>query len=125
MKWSPMPIQKSFHLVTLTAGSDEYNSVEIAFDKTMIKGINYTQIVSIQRLQNPTLYRQYAVKKREMEKHNPKGYKNEQWLWYGATYDTHYKINSQGFNRSSDEKPDGMHDLNYSDLLFTCCRFIR
>lgn len=103
--WDPMPMdsqgkEKHVQLVTLAAGSKEYTKVETAFNKTMKKGSNYTQIVRIQRLQNPALYKQYAVNKREMDKRNPKGHTNEQWLWHGTSFDTFDKISTQGFNRS-------------------------
>ena len=104
-EWDPMPVdsqgrEKPVLLVDLQVGSLMYNQIETAFNKTMTKGKNYTQIVSIQQLQNPILYQQYAVKKKEMEKRNPKGHPNERWLWHGTSSDTHDKINTQGFNRS-------------------------
>lgn len=103
--WDPMPMdsqgkEQRVHLVTLPADSPEYNTVETAFNKTMAKGSSYNQIVSIQRLQNPVLYQQYTVRKREMDRRNPKGHMNERWLWHGTSSDTHDKINTQGFNRS-------------------------
>ena len=90
--------EKHVHLVPLTAGSPEYNNVESQFNKTMVKG--RSQIVSILRLQNPVLYQQYIVRKREMDKHNPPGHQNERWLFHGTSPDTLDKINTQGFNRS-------------------------
>ena len=98
--WDPMPTdskgrEKHVHLVTLAAGSLEYNNVESQFNKTMAN-----QIVSIQRLQNPVLYQQYMVRKKEMDKHNPPGHQNELWLFHGTSPDTLDKINTQGFNRS-------------------------
>ena len=103
--WDPMPTdakgkEKHVHLVTLTAGSPEYNNVESQFNTTMVKGSSYSQIVSIQRIQNPVLYQQYMVRKREMDKHNPPGHQNERWLFHGTSPDTLDKINTQGFNRS-------------------------
>ena len=103
--WDPMPTdfngkEKHVHLVTLTVGSHEYSNVERQFNKTMAKGLNYKQIVSIQRIQNPVLYQQYKVKLREMVKHNPPGHQNEQWLFHGTSPDALDKINTQGFNRS-------------------------
>ena len=103
--WDPMPvdsngIEKHVHLIPLTADSPEYNSVESQFNKTMTKGNNYKQIVSIQRIQNPVLYHQFMVRKKEMEKRNPSGYQNERWLFHGTTSDALDHINTQGFNRS-------------------------
>ena len=98
--WDPMPAdvngkEKPFHLVALKAGSTEYNNVEKKFNSTMTK-----QIISIQRIQNPVLYQQYAVRKKKMDKQNPLGCQNECWLWHGTSPDTIDKINTQGFNRS-------------------------
>uniref|UniRef100_A0A1X7UHJ5 Poly [ADP-ribose] polymerase n=1 Tax=Amphimedon queenslandica TaxID=400682 RepID=A0A1X7UHJ5_AMPQE len=101
--WDPMPQdsqgkEKRFHFVTLPATGPEYKTAETAFNKTMTG--SYTQILSIQRLQNPTLYKQYAVRKKEMEKHNPKGHQNERLLWHGTSPDTLDKINTRGFDRN-------------------------
>ena len=90
--------EKRFHFVSLQATSPEYKTAETAFNKTMTG--KYTQILSIQRLQNPTLYKQYAVRKKEMEKHNPKDHQNERWLWHGTSPDTLDKINTRGFDRN-------------------------
>ena len=114
--WDPMPTdskgkEKHVHLVTLTPGSPEYNNVVSQFNKTMTKGLNYKHIVSIQRIQNPVLYQQYTVKLREMVKHNPPGYQNEQWLFHGTSPDTLDKINTQGFNRSFAGKNGMIHCL--------------
>ena len=119
--WDAMPIdstgkEKHVHLVPLTSGSREYNDVESQFNKTMIKGSNYNQIVSIQRIQHPGLYHQYIVKKKEMDKHNPPGHQNELWLFHGTSPDTLDKINNQGFNRSFAGK-NGM----LIDVKSLCC----
>ena len=103
--WDSMPVdvngkEKPVHLVTLKAGSTEYNHVEKAFNSTMIKGTNYTQIISIQRVQKPALYQQYMIKKKEMDKENPQDHQNERWLWHGTSPDTFDKINTRGFDRS-------------------------
>ena len=90
--------EKRFHLVTLQATSPECKAAVIAFNKTMTG--KYTQILSIQRLQNPALYKQYALMKKEMEKHNPKGHQNERLLWHGTSPDTLDKINTRGFDRN-------------------------
>ena len=78
--WDTMPSDSSgkevpVHLVDQKPGSNEYNDVLSKFDLTM-KG-RYTNIVSIQRMQNPIQYGQYVARKREMEKRNPTGCKNE------------------------------------------------
>ena len=92
--------ERHFHLVTLTAGSPEYDNVESQFTKTMIKGNRYDQIISIQRLQNRQLYQQYLVRKREMDLHSPPDRQNEQWLFRRTKSVTQTKINAYGFNRT-------------------------
>ncbi|XP_019855316.1 PREDICTED: uncharacterized protein LOC100631792 isoform X2 [Amphimedon queenslandica] len=101
--WDPIPLdsqkkEKQFHLVTLPATSPEYKTAETAFNKTMTG--KYAKILSIQRLQNPALYKQYAIRKKEMEIHNPKGHQNERLLWHGTSPDTLDKINTRGFDRN-------------------------
>ena len=91
--------ERRFHLVTLIAGSPEYDNVESQFTKTMIKGNNYNQIIRIQRLQNRQLYQQYMARKREMDRLNPSGHQNEQWLFRRTKSVTLTKINAYGFNR--------------------------
>lgn len=99
--------EKHFHFVALPSDNSEYQTVEAAFNKTMV-GM-YHHIVSIQRLQNPALYKLYALKKREMEKHNPPG---EKWLWHGTSPDTLAKINTRGFDRSFAGK-NGKSNIHY------------
>lgn len=101
--WSIMPMtqerDKVFHLVPLPSTSSEYAMVERAFTMTMTTGKLFTEIVSIERLQNRVLCQEYAIRKKEMDKRNPKG-QNERWLWHGTSPDTIEKINTHGFNRS-------------------------
>jgi poly [ADP-ribose] polymerase 10/14/15 len=102
--WDPMPIdskgnEKQVHCVSLTAGCPEYNHVEIHFNKTMQKGTSYNQIISIKRIQNPALYQQYVVKRKQMDKLNPKGHENERWLWHGTKFDALEHINTSGLDR--------------------------
>ena len=87
------------HLVKLQSSSPEYKDVESKFNVTMTG--SYSQILSIQRLQNPMLYWQYIARK---NKQNPSGHKNELWLWHGTDPDVLNNINTQGFNRSFKEK---------------------
>ena len=97
----------SVQCVDLTPGSKEYNRVLQEFNKTMtpvpgayFSSKSYTKIVKIQRIQNPGLYSQYIVKKKDMDKHNPPGHQNERRLFHGTPADVCPKINQQGFNRS-------------------------
>ena len=119
--------EEPVYLVDLPQGAGEYRKVLKEFDKTMNLGLplqqgviaaraslglrafntglgyggtTYTRIQKIQRVQNPMLYSQYQAKKKEMEKQNPSGHKNEWLLWHGTQSSTCQKINTQGFNRS-------------------------
>lgn len=53
----------------------------------------------MERVQNPTLFRQYQAKKAHMEKQNT-GIQNEKTLWHGTAVDAVQNINNYGFNRS-------------------------
>lgn len=103
-EWSLMPMNEGkenvFYLEQLSPVDSEYITVENAFNVTMTAGQNYTEIVTIKRIQNPTIYKQYTVRKKEMDRQNPTGHVNERWLWHGTNLETTEKINAQGFNRS-------------------------
>ena len=86
------------HLVTLNITDPEYKDSLAKFDVTMKS--RYSQIVSIQRIQNPVLYGQYIARKKEMEKRNPPGCQNERYLFHGTKPQVTDNINTQGFNRS-------------------------
>ena len=105
------------HLVTLKPGSTEYNDVDSQFKATMVAPQSFTQLINIERVQNPNLYGQYMIRKKQMDKHNPPGTKNERWLFHGTTADSCEKINTQGFNRSFKGKNGEMYALlNYHTL---------
>ena len=90
--------EASLHVVDLNASGKEYTDVQQHFNQTMTG--RYVSIVKIQRIQNPALYFQFIVRKKEMDKHNPPGHKNERKLFHGTSVDTCPKINQSGFNRS-------------------------
>lgn len=119
--WEPMPIDQKtgkevhVHLVDLKVGTPEYCRVENQFTATVVAGTNFSQLVSIQRVQNSILYGQYLARKKQMDKHNPKSIQNERWLFHGTSADTCAKINSQGFNRVFNGK-HGMYNYNTSEL---------
>ncbi|XP_056103818.1 protein mono-ADP-ribosyltransferase PARP14 isoform X2 [Rhinichthys klamathensis goyatoka] len=98
---SPLPSHwedmkgKSVVLVKLKAGSNEYKEVEKEFRRT---GLTYN-IIEIERVQNSTLWRNYMIKKEELEdKNNHKN--NEKRLFHGTGPDKTNQINNHGFNRS-------------------------
>ena len=96
--WEKMPPNSSLHIVRVDSKSPEYTGVKQKFDVTM-QGY-YKQIIKIERIQNPALYLQFIGRKKEMDKHNPKGHQNERLLFHGTSVDTCPKINQNGFNRS-------------------------
>ncbi|CAM4730210.1 unnamed protein product [Leuciscus chuanchicus] len=93
-------------LVKLTAGSTEYDEVEKEFRRTRLR----SNIIEIERVQNNTLWRNYMIKKEELEdKNNHKN--NEQRLFHGTGPDKTDQINHHGFNRSY----AGMHGAMYGN----------
>ena len=105
--------EERVHLVSLKAGSTEYKEVEDQFTATMVSGSDFKQLVSIERVQNPILFGQYIARKKEMDKHNPKGHQNERWVFHGTTTDSCGKINTQGFNRIFKGKNGNLSTLVY------------
>ena len=56
-------------------------------------------ITSIERVQNPSLFNAYAVRKQTMDlKNGP--HENQRELFHGTKYEFFKSINVQGFNRS-------------------------
>ena len=113
--WEPMPVDLStgkevqLHKVELSPGCEEYTEVSDAFARTMgspvsfnIPGMSspYQGILKIERIQNPSLFRQYMARKKIMEKANPQGCVNERLLFHGCSGDVVSKIATQGLNRS-------------------------
>ena len=121
--WDPMPTDPQtrnevhVHLVTLKPGSTEYNNIESQFKATMVTGRDFKQLISIERVQNPNLYGQYMIRKKQMDKHNPQGTTNELCLFHGTTADSCVKINTQGFNRSFKGKNGEMFLINYLTIV--------
>ena len=114
-KWDPMPQGTACHVVPLSPNTTEYNEVKSKFEKTMILqypsyhgmsshsqyyGHDYKKIVTIERIQNPSLHAQYTVNKKAMDGKNPSNTRNERELFHGCPGDVAKKISHQGFNRS-------------------------
>ncbi|RXN11599.1 poly [ADP-ribose] polymerase 14-like isoform X1 [Labeo rohita] len=93
-------------LVKVTAGSKEYADVEKEFKKTGLS----SSIIEIERVQNSALWRNYMIKKEELEDKN-KHKNNEKLLFHGTGPDTTDQINNHGFNRSF----AGMHGALYGN----------
>ncbi|TDH12644.1 hypothetical protein EPR50_G00049200 [Perca flavescens] len=81
--------------VPLTPGSKEYNDVETELTKTGLAA----NIISIERVQNTTLWQSYQLMKKQMEVKN-KHTNNEMVLFHGTGATSIDLINNQGFNRS-------------------------
>ncbi|KAH9499181.1 hypothetical protein Btru_004357 [Bulinus truncatus] len=94
--WSPMKDNEDLKEIELKAASSEYKKVE----KQVIDTNGNIQIKKILRIQNKTLYQQYAVKKRDLLNQNPKGHQNELQLFHGTAHTAVPQINMNGFNRS-------------------------
>ena len=82
-------------LVNLTSDLPEYWDVARQFQLTVKDQI----ITSIERVQNPLLYRMYMLKKEKMNEVSG-GQNNEKKLFHGTEAKNVVKINSHGFNRS-------------------------
>ncbi|XP_026129260.1 poly [ADP-ribose] polymerase 14-like isoform X1 [Carassius auratus] len=104
--WEDMKGQ-SVVLVKLTAGSTEYAEVEKEFTST---GLSSNSIITIERVQNVALWRNYMIKKEELEDKN-KHTNNERRLFHGTGPDKTDQINHHGFNRSF----AGMHGAMYGN----------
>ena len=92
--WKPMTPQQKVLNVQLDPASPEYQDVLGKFLATA-GGIN---VLKIERVQNPLLYRSYMVQKQAMDKSNSG--KNEQQLFHGTDGKNITAINTQGLNRS-------------------------
>lgn len=96
-RWAAHSSNEQIKLVLLLAADPEYQDVEKNLRATL--GNRNITVSAISRIQNPTLYRQYAAKKAHLEKQNA-GINNEHTLWHGTAADAMDNINMYGFNRS-------------------------
>ncbi|KAL3843270.1 hypothetical protein ACJMK2_021212, partial [Sinanodonta woodiana] len=91
--------KKNLEVVTLQTTDQEYLDVEINFKRT-IGSFKLKMIHSIKSIQNETIYQQYALKRKFMQKQYPNLQSVEKTLWHGTALDNVDKINLNGFNRS-------------------------
>lgn len=115
--WVPMKDGETVKVVTLDKASAEYQGLEKKFLNSVKNGIyntgnapnpannpvgqfNNVQITKIERIQNPSLYQQYAAKRAHIEQHVDQNTKLEMDLWHGAPPASIVSINYYGFNRS-------------------------
>ncbi|XP_032880484.1 protein mono-ADP-ribosyltransferase PARP14 [Amblyraja radiata] len=82
--------------VQLHQESQEYQNVEQSFKASA----NTFQIVKIERIQTPCLWKNYMIKKQLFEDKNPAGTNNERNLFHGTASDTLESVSRLGFNRS-------------------------
>ncbi|XP_076451605.1 protein mono-ADP-ribosyltransferase PARP14-like isoform X2 [Babylonia areolata] len=97
LNWEPHYPNELVKLVTLKASDDEFKCVEANLRRTL--GTQSITVSAIQRVQNRTLYQQYASEKIHLESQN-QGIQNEQTLWHGTGHQAIHNINNYGFNRS-------------------------
>ncbi|RVE58381.1 hypothetical protein OJAV_G00209100 [Oryzias javanicus] len=91
--WEPMPPKTTCLLANVQAGTPEYNEVLQLFQATCKRNV-----IKIERVQNPALWKSLQIKKRELEVRN--GHQNnEKRLFHGTSEDTMKIINDRGFNR--------------------------
>ncbi|XP_056232020.1 protein mono-ADP-ribosyltransferase PARP14-like [Seriola aureovittata] len=81
-------------LFPLTVGSKEYSDVETELTRTGL----IPNIISIERVQNTTLWQSYQLMKKQLEVKN-KHTNNEKLLFHGTGAKSIDLINNQGFNR--------------------------
>lgn len=85
------------HLVRLDPNNptykEEYKEISDKFNKTA----GNQKILQIQRVQNPSLFKQYLAKKQSLDKKNGS---NEMILFHGTRGDKLKEINESGLNRN-------------------------
>jgi poly [ADP-ribose] polymerase 10/14/15 len=109
--WANMTPGQTHLLVNLPATSPEYTTVKNSLYATANNMIQ--NVIKIERIQNPFLYRQYMAKKGEMDQTYP-GTPYEMRLWHGTDGPTVPNINKNNFNRSY----GGKHGLAYGNGVY-------
>jgi hypothetical protein len=98
--WSPMNKNQTVAKQVLLPPGPEFDQVCQAFMKTLNSSI---KVVDVQRIQNRSLWNQYATKGWEyISREGPSSQARLErvWLFHGTDEDTVEKIVQQGFNRS-------------------------
>ena len=95
--WGEYDKNPQTKVVTLDPKDKEYVDVKSAFETSFREK---RTIVKIERIQNPTLYAQYAARKKIMDQTNPSGTQNERRLYHGTAGDCVQSIIHGGFNRN-------------------------
>ncbi|XP_028418722.1 uncharacterized protein LOC114544235 [Dendronephthya gigantea] len=100
----------------------EYNQLHDMFQASLSLGANIrkTEVVKIERIQNPGLYQLYQAKKQKMSNGG-----NEMSLYHGTTKDAVERINCTGFNRYCSGKFNALKFGNgvcFSNKAWYFCR---
>ena len=98
--WSPMNKNQTVAKQVLLPPGPEFDQVCQAFMKTLNSSI---KVVDVQRIQNRSLWNQYATKGWDVisrEGPSSQARCERVWLFHGTDEDTVEKIIHQGFNRS-------------------------
>ncbi|XP_059331487.1 protein mono-ADP-ribosyltransferase PARP14-like [Ammospiza nelsoni] len=103
--WDPME-NEQLKIVELKADSREYKDVQERFLQTC----QSFRIEKIERIQNQYLWKNYQIKKCEIDKKNGNR-NNERLLFHGTSQESLTLINKKGFNRSY----AGMHAANFGN----------
>ncbi|XP_071291434.1 protein mono-ADP-ribosyltransferase PARP14-like isoform X2 [Agelaius tricolor] len=103
--WDPME-NEQLKIVKLKPGSREYTDVQERFLQTC----PLFRIEKIERVQNQYLWKNYQIKKCEIDKKNGNR-NNERLLFHGTSQESLTLINKKGFNRSY----AGMHAANFGN----------
>lgn len=103
--WDPME-NEQLKIVELKPGSREYADVQERFLQTC----PLFRIEKIERVQNQYLWKNYQIKKCEIDKKNGNR-NNERLLFHGTSQESLTLINKKGFNRSY----AGMHAANFGN----------
>ncbi|NWH33473.1 PAR14 polymerase, partial [Chloropsis hardwickii] len=103
--WDPMENER-LKIVELKPDSREYKNVQERFLQTC----QFYRIEKIERVQNLYFWKNYQIKKCEMDKKNGNR-NNERLLFHGTSQESLTSINEYGFNRSY----AGMHAANFGN----------
>ena len=100
-EWDPQPRddhgkEEILHVVSLTQDSQEYKAVQEKFLQSLRGKV---VITNIERIQNPSMFNSYMLRKQSMDEKNGT-IDNELELFHGTKCDSVKAINVQGFNRS-------------------------
>ncbi|KAL3843095.1 hypothetical protein ACJMK2_021048 [Sinanodonta woodiana] len=98
-QWKKMDKNTFLELIDLNNTDKEYVDVEANFRGTL-GSFPIKTIHKIKRIQNRTLYQQYALKKKLIQNQNTNLQNVEMTLWHGTAHEHTDLINRSGFNRS-------------------------